>query len=78
MLETREGSKPKAPKWIYTIDLERISQTLDQANVKRSNIVVNGESSRRLEVVSHDDVTWMDMDIWDVCHALVGFKPVEE
>jgi hypothetical protein len=39
--------------------------------------VVKGEISRRVEVVSHDDVTWMDVDTWDVCHILVGFELVE-
>jgi hypothetical protein len=70
MPETREGLKPEAPKWIYTIDLERRARLLDQANVKRSNAVVKGEISRRVEVVSHDDNTWMDVDTWDVCHLL--------
>jgi len=45
MSETREGLKPEALKWIYTIDLERRAQPLDQANVKRSNAVVKGEIS---------------------------------
>jgi hypothetical protein len=75
MPETREGSKLEARKWIYTIDLERRAQTLDQANVKRSNTVVKGEISRRAEVVSHDDVTWMDMDTWDVCHIFCHPPP---
>jgi hypothetical protein len=77
MPEKREGSKPEAQKWIYTVDLERRAQPLDQANVKRSNTVVKGEISRRSEVVSHDDVTWMDVDSWDVCHVLVCFEPME-
>jgi hypothetical protein len=33
--------------------------------------------SRRAEVVSHDDATWMDVDTWDVCHVSVGFEPME-
>jgi hypothetical protein len=45
--------------------------------LKRSNAVVKGKSSRRTEVVSHEDVTWMDMDTWYVCHMSVGFEPVE-
>jgi hypothetical protein len=77
MPETREGSKLEALKWIYNIDLEGRARPLDQANVKRSNEVVKGKISRRAKVVSHDDVTWMDVDTWDVCHMSVGFEPME-
>ena len=77
MPETREGPKPEAPKWVYNVDLERRARPLDQANVKRSNAVVKGESSQRAKVVSHDDVTWMDMDTWDVCHVSMGLEPME-
>jgi hypothetical protein len=35
--------------------------------LKRSNTVVKGKISRRDEVVSHDDVTWINMDTWVVC-----------
>jgi hypothetical protein len=69
MPETREGSKPEAPKWIYTVDLERRVRSLDQANVKRPNTVVKGEISQRDEVVSHDDITWINVDTWVVCHV---------
>jgi hypothetical protein len=57
--------------------MERRAQPLDQANVKRSNAVVKGKISQRDEVVSHDDITWMNVDTWNVCHVSVGFKPVE-
>jgi hypothetical protein len=45
MPETREGSKPEALKWIYIVDMERRAQSLDQANVKKSNAVVKGKRS---------------------------------
>jgi hypothetical protein len=28
--------------------------------------------SQRVEVVGRDDVTWVDVDTWDVCHVPVG------
>jgi hypothetical protein len=28
--------------------------------------------SRGAEVVGQVDITWMDVDPWDVCHVLVG------
>jgi hypothetical protein len=33
---------------------------------------------RRAEVVIHDDVTWIDVDTWVVCHMSVGFEPMED
>jgi hypothetical protein len=32
---------------------------------------------QRVEVMRHDDVTWDDMDTWDVCHVSVIFGHLE-
>jgi hypothetical protein len=29
-------------------------------------------------VAWHDDVTWIDVDTWVVCHVSVGFEPMED
>jgi hypothetical protein len=32
---------------------------------------------QRDKVVGHGDVTWFDVDTWDVCHVSVGFEPMD-
>jgi hypothetical protein len=34
--------------------------------------------SRRVEVVGRVDVTWMDVDPWDLCHVPVGPEGKED
>jgi hypothetical protein len=54
----------------------RLSEELVCAGER--TLEARSSEARRAEVVIHDDITWIDVEKWVVCHMEVDFKPVED
>jgi hypothetical protein len=80
-----EVPKPEEPKWWGMmmspggdVDPERLSSSKIQSSERFEESKRKIFRSPKFEVTWLTDVTWDDVDTWDVCHVSVSFEPMED